>query len=95
VAGLAAVVATPAGAGAAQAQRRAISLDVAKTLAVVALLGFGRARERAAIRLVARLLAVVAKTLSRGADLGVVAHVATLVASSARERRHGGGYDDR
>lgn len=58
VAGLAAVVATPAGAGAAQAQRRAISLDVAKTLAVVALLSLGRARERAAIRLVAYIVGI-------------------------------------
>ena len=56
VAGLAAVVATPAGAGAAQAQRRAISLDVAKTLAVVTLLGLGRAGERATIRLVAYIV---------------------------------------
>lgn len=31
---------------------------------------------------------VVAKALSRGANLGVVANVATLVASSSRERRH-------
>ncbi|KAI1340147.1 hypothetical protein F5Y15DRAFT_49791 [Xylariaceae sp. FL0016] len=35
------------------------------------------------------LLAVVAKALSRGADLGIVANVATLVACSSREGRHG------
>lgn len=51
VAGLSAVVAPSAGASAAQAQRRAVSLDVPKSLAVVALLGFGSARERATVRL--------------------------------------------
>ncbi|KAI0596151.1 hypothetical protein F4775DRAFT_324007 [Biscogniauxia sp. FL1348] len=35
------------------------------------------------------LLAVVAKALSGGADLGIVANVATLVACTARKRRHG------
>ena len=39
MAGQTAAVAAPAGAGAAQAQSRAVSLDVSKTLAVVALLG--------------------------------------------------------
>lgn len=34
------------------------------------------------------LLAVVAETLRRGADLSVVANIATLVASTSRERRH-------
>lgn len=117
--GLPAVVAAAAGSVAAQAQSRAIGLNVAKTLAVVALLGLSGSRERAAIGLVARLLAyakvldpgntrlfqiaqsqpktksvlgsirtVIAKTLSRGADLGVVADIATLVAGTTRQRRH-------
>jgi hypothetical protein len=64
MAGLAAVVASTAGTGAAQAQGRAVGLDVAKTLAVVALLGLGATRQRAAVRLMAGLLAVVAETLS-------------------------------
>jgi hypothetical protein len=57
VTGLAAVVAPSAGAGAAQAEGRAVSLDVAKTLAVVALLGLSGARQRAAVGLVTGLLA--------------------------------------
>lgn len=89
MAGLAAVVAAAAGGVAGEAQSRAVGLDVAKTLAVVALLGLGGARKRAAVGLVAGLLAVVAETLRGGADLGVVADVATLVASTTRERRHG------
>lgn len=55
--GLAAVVAASAGTSAAQAQSRAISLDMAKTLAVVALLSLSGARQRAAVGLVAGLLA--------------------------------------
>ena len=35
------------------------------------------------------LLAVVAKALGRGANLGVVANIATLVAGTARQGRHG------
>lgn len=88
MAGLAAVVAAPAGASAAQAQSRAVSLDVTEALAVVALLGLRGAGKRAAVGLVARLLAVIAKALSGGADLGIVANVATLVARTTRERRH-------
>lgn len=53
VARLAAVVATTAGAGAGESQGRAVSLDVAKSLAVIALLGFGCARQRALVGLVA------------------------------------------
>lgn len=64
-----------------------------KPLAVVALLGLGGARKRAAVRLVAGLLAVVAKALRRGANLGIVADIATLVASTTRERRHGDVLD--
>lgn len=46
-----------------QAEGRAVSLDVAQTLAVVALLRFGGARQRALARLVVWLLAVVAETV--------------------------------
>ena len=57
VAGEAAGIASSARAGAAQAQSRAVSLDVAEALAVVALLRLGGARVRAAVGLVAGLLA--------------------------------------
>ncbi|KAH7030710.1 uncharacterized protein B0I36DRAFT_113135 [Microdochium trichocladiopsis] len=54
VAGLTAVVAaTVGGAGAGQAEGRAVSLDVAETLAVIALLGIGGAGQRALVGLVA------------------------------------------
>lgn len=53
VTGLAAVVAAAAGAGAAQAEGRAVSLDVAQTLAVVALLSLGGTGQGAAVGLVA------------------------------------------
>lgn len=53
VAGLAAVIAATAGTGTAQTEGRAVGLDVAKTLTVVALLGLSSARQRAAIGLVA------------------------------------------
>lgn len=53
VAGLSAVVAAAAGAGAAQAQGRAVGLNMAKTLAVVALLGLRAAGKRAAVGLMA------------------------------------------
>ena len=85
---LAAVVAATGSGVAGQAESRAVGLDVTKTLAVIALLGLSGARKRAAVRLVARLLAVVAKALRGGADLGIVADIATLVASTTRERRH-------
>lgn len=49
VAGLAAVVAAAAGSSAAQAEGRAIGLDMAQSLAVVALLSLGRAGKRAAV----------------------------------------------
>jgi hypothetical protein len=88
VAGLTTVIAAATGASAAQTEGRAVSLNVAKTLAVVALLGLGSTGKGAAVRLVAGLLAVVAEALSRRADLGVVANVATLVASTTREGRH-------
>jgi hypothetical protein len=86
VTGLAAVVATTAGAGPAQAKSRAVGLDMAKSLAVVALLSLGGTGKRTAVGLVAGLLAVVAEPLRRGANLGIVANVATLVAGSTRER---------
>lgn len=63
MAGQTTAVAASAGASSAQAQSRAVSLDVAESLAVVALLGLSGARVRAAIRLVAGLLAVVAEPL--------------------------------
>jgi hypothetical protein len=78
---LAAVVAATAGSGATQTKGRAVSLDMAKTLAVVALLGLSGTRQRAAVGLVAWLLAVVAETLGGRANLGIVANIATLVAS--------------
>ena len=93
VAGLAAVVAAAAGGVAAESEGRAVGLDVAETLAVVALLGLGGARQRAAVGLVAGLLAVVAQALGRRADLGVVANIATLVAGAAGEGRHFGGSE--
>lgn len=53
MAGLAAVIASSTSGGAAQAESRAVGLDVAQSLAVVALLRLSRARERAAVGLVA------------------------------------------
>lgn len=53
VAGLATVVAAAAGASTAQAEGRAVSLDVTKTLAVVALLGLSGSGKRATVGLVA------------------------------------------
>lgn len=53
MAGLATVVAAAAGSGAAQAEGRAVSLDVAQSLAVIALLGLGGTGERAAVGLMA------------------------------------------
>lgn len=88
VSGLATVIAAAAGGSAAQAESRAVGLNMSKSLAVVALLRLSRTRKGAAVGLVAWLLAVVAETLGRGANLGIVANVATLVASTTRERRH-------
>lgn len=85
--GLTAVVATAIG-SAVQAESWAVSLDVAKTLAVIALLGLGSARTRASARLVSRLLAVIAKALGRRADLSIVANVATLVARTTRQHHY-------
>jgi hypothetical protein len=51
------VAATTAGTATAQAERWAVCLDVAETLAMVALLGLSASGERAPIGLVARLLA--------------------------------------
>lgn len=53
MAGLATVVATAAGTSTAQAEGRAVSLNVAETLAVVALLGLGGSGKRASVGLVA------------------------------------------
>jgi hypothetical protein len=52
VAGLSAVVAAPSRPGAAQTEGGAVSLDMSKALAVVALLSLGGARQRAFARLV-------------------------------------------
>lgn len=62
---LAAVVAAATGRVPSQTKRRTVGLDMAQALAVVALLGLGGARQRAAVGLVAGLLAVVAEPLSR------------------------------
>jgi hypothetical protein len=53
VAGLTTVIAATAGSGAAQAEGRAIGLDMSQSLAVIALLRLSRARKRAAVGLVA------------------------------------------
>jgi len=89
VTGLAALVASTSRRGTAKAECRAVGLNVAEALAVVALLRVGAARERAIARLVVGLLAVVAEAMGRGAGLGVVAQLTTLVAGTARERSHG------
>lgn len=86
---LAAVITTATGTSAAQTKGRAVSLNVAKALAVVALLSLSSTGKRAAVGLMARLLAVVAEALSGRANLSVVANVATFVASTTRE----GGHD--
>jgi hypothetical protein len=79
-----AVVAPVAGAGAAQAEGRALGLDVSETLAVVALLRLSGAGHGALVRLVVWLLAVVAEPMRRGAGLGMVAKLTTLVARPTR-----------
>jgi len=83
-----AAVAASAGASTAQAEGGAVSLNVSKTLAVVALLSLGGAGMGASVGLVAGLLAVVAKSLRRGAHLGIVSNVSALEARTTRERRH-------
>ena len=50
---LSAVVAATAGTGTAQSESRAVSLHMAKALAVIALLRLGSARKRASVGLVA------------------------------------------
>lgn len=88
VAGLAAVVAAAGRTGTADAESRAVSLNMAETLAVVALLGLGAARKRAFAGLVVGLLAVVAESVGGRAGLSVVAKLTTLVARATREGRH-------
>jgi len=85
---LAARVAAAGGGTAADAQGRTVGLDVAQTLAMITLFRLGRARHGALVGLVARLLAVVTQPLRRGADLGIVTDIATLVARAAGKRRH-------
>jgi len=71
-----------------QTKSWAVGLNMTDSLAVVALLGLGSTWHWAAVTLMSRLLAIVAKALGRGADLGIVAHIATLVACAATKRRH-------
>ncbi|KAF2483752.1 hypothetical protein BDY17DRAFT_298023 [Neohortaea acidophila] len=85
---LAARVAATAGGTTTEAQSRAVGLDVAEALTVVALLGLHGAGVRAIVALVPGLLAVVAQALTAGAHLGVVADVAAFVAGAARQGRH-------
>jgi len=65
----------------------AIGLDMTELLAMVALPGISRARGRAVAGLMAWLIAVIAETLGSRTIIGVVAHVATFVAGTRRERR--------
>jgi hypothetical protein len=87
VANRVAVVAPVAGArAAAQTQGRALSLDVAETLAVVALLRLGRAGHGALVRLMVGLLAVVAEAVRRDTLVGLVAELTALVARATGGR---------
>lgn len=70
------------------AQSWTVSLNVAESLTVVALLGLGGSWHRALVGFVTRLLAVVAQPLRGSADLCVVANVATFVACSSLNGRH-------
>lgn len=88
VTGNTAAVAASTGTSSTQAQSRAVSLDVSKALAVVALLSLGGTGMRASIGLVSGLLAVVAEPLRRRAHVGVVADVSALEARTTRQRRH-------
>jgi hypothetical protein len=82
---LSTVVASSTGTSTAQSESWAISLNVSKALAMVALLGLSGSWQRASIRFVSGLLAVVAKALSRRAHFSVVADIAALVAGTTRE----------
>lgn len=73
-----------------KAEGGAISLDVPETLAVVALLGLSSARQWAIAGLMVGLLAVIAEPVRRGASIGVVAKLTTLVAGATRDGRHDG-----
>ena len=64
MAGLATVIATAAGASPAQAKSRAISLNMAEALAVIALLGLSGTGKRATVRLVTGLLALMMISIS-------------------------------
>jgi hypothetical protein len=83
VARLATVIASAVSSTATESESWAIGLHMSEALAVVALLGFRRSRERAAVRLVSGLLAVVAESLGRGTNLRIVTNIATFVASTA------------
>ena len=104
MANLTAGIAASTGTSATKTQSRAVTLNVTKTLAMVALFGFSRSWQRAAVGLMACgklewvscresgahtwLLAVVAKTLRRGANFSKMPNISALKASTARERRH-------
>lgn len=75
--GLTAVVAPAASRATAKAEGRAVSLHVAETLAVVALLGLGGSGKRAAVRLVSGLLACYQCCISIGASTLVQQHKVT------------------
>ncbi|KAI1104347.1 hypothetical protein F4804DRAFT_192339 [Jackrogersella minutella] len=84
VTGLSTVIAATVTASTAQAEGRAISLDVSEALAMVALLRLRGTGEGTLVGFVRTwLFAVVAEALGGRADLGIVANVATLVACSA------------
>lgn len=80
MAGQTTAVATSAGASSTQAESWAVGLNVAESLAVVALLGLSGAWMRAAIGLVAGLLAVVAEPLRGGTHFSIVSYVSAFEA---------------
>lgn len=80
VTGQVAVVAASTGGATAQAEGRAVSLNMANALAVVTLLRLGGAGEGAIARLVVWLLAVVAETLRRRTPVRLVTELTALVA---------------
>lgn len=86
VAGEATGIASSACASSAQAQRGAVSLNVAKALAVVALLGLGGAGVRASVGLVAGLLAWC--TVREKCPNCVARDSLTVVAEPLRRRAH-------
>lgn len=84
--GVTAAVASSSSSSSRKSQGRAISLNVAETLAVVALLGIRSPGLRANIGFMTRLFAVVAKALGRCANFCKVADGTALVTSSSGQR---------